>query len=44
MSNTVNCYRCGKEVEDKDSFNADHITKDGGSFCLMCYTIRENNA
>ena len=35
--NTVTCYQCGDEVLDRDSVNADHITKDGGSFCHKCY-------
>jgi len=43
MSNTVNCYRCGNEVQDKDSFDANAFTNDGGSFCLICYTMEEEN-
>jgi hypothetical protein len=43
MSNTVNCYRCGNQVQDKDSFDANAFTNDGGSFCLICYTMEANN-
>ena len=39
MSSTVNCYRCGNQVQDKDSFDANAFTNDGGSFCLICYTM-----
>ena len=41
---TINCYKCNDEVLDRESVNADPITKDGGSFCHKCYTIeREGN-
>ena len=28
MSNTVNCYRCGNQVRDKDSFDANAFPYD----------------
>jgi hypothetical protein len=37
MSNTVNCYLCGNEIADSESFNADSFTNDGGCFCYTCY-------
>ena len=38
--NTVTCYKCGNDVLDKESVNADPITNDGGSFCHKCYQLQ----